>query len=108
MPKRSAEVLMTPVEQVCKWCSTEVVRGTKPAMLVTCTKCRAKEAAWEAEEPCPSCGARKAPSVAGIVVKGGHRSSCITLAEDITPRRKLTDEDVAEIRHRLGPAPVAL
>jgi hypothetical protein len=104
--KQVIDAVVTPVREICQWCSAVITAGRNPPQLGTCAKCQIIENTYEAEEPCEYCGGRKAPSVAGVTLRNGHRASCRTLAEDPTPRRKLTDEDVAEIRHRLGPAPV--
>jgi len=106
--KKIIETVVTPVRQVCEWCNAEVLAGQNPPQLVTCPKCQKIENTWLAETPCPSCGGRKARSVTGVVLKNGHRDSCITYAQPVQARRPLTQEDVDEIRARLGPAPVAL
>src|SRR5439155_17476643 len=106
--KKAKEIVVTPVQQICQWCDTVIVAGQAPAILGTCAKCQKIEATFEAEEPCEHCGGRKAISVAGIKLKDGHRDSCLTRAEDPTPRRKLTEEQVNQILQQLGPAPVRL
>lgn len=106
-PKK-VETVVTPVREVCQWCTAEITAGQNPPILGICADCRQIQDRWEAETPCPNCGGRKRPSVGGVFIKNGHRDSCITNAESVTPRRALTDEDVAEIRKRLGPAPVPL
>ena len=105
-PKSETIVAVESIRQKCQYCSAEIAAGREPVIWGTCAECAKKEVNYEAEAPCPNCGGRKGMSVSGIVLKDGHRDNCITRATDITPRRKLTDEDVAEIRQRLGPAPV--
>lgn len=106
--KKPKDIVVTPVQQICQWCDTMIVAGQAPAILGTCAKCQQVEARYDAEEPCAHCGGRKAISVAGVKLKDGHRDSCITRAEDPTPRRKLTEEQVNQILEQLGPAPVRL
>ena len=105
---RKTETVVVPVREICQWCSREITAGRNPPSLGTCAKCQVIEAAFEAEVPCEFCGGRKSPSVSGITLKTGHRASCITLATEPVPRRKLTEEDIAQVLERLGPAPVAL
>ena len=101
-------VVAETIHQKCQWCSREIASGRDPVIWGTCEKCAKQEAAYLAEEPCPSCGARKGRSPSGVTVKDGHRDSCITRATPVQPRRRLTEEDIAEIRAQLGPAPVPL
>src|SRR5439155_21130485 len=100
-PPKSKEIVVTPVRQVCQWCDTEIVAGQEPKILGTCARCQKIEATFEAEAPCEHCGGRKAISVAGVKLKDGHRDSCITRAENPTPRRKLSEEDVQQILQQL-------
>ncbi len=106
--KKPKDIIVTPVQQDCQWCDAEIVAGQAPRILGTCARCQKIEATFEAEEPCQYCGGRKAISVAGVRLKDGHRDSCITRAENPTPRRKLSEEDVQQILQQLGPAPVPL
>ena len=86
-PKKQPEITVTPVRQVCQWCRTEVLAGQEPRIWVTCARCQAIETAYEAETPCPHCGGRKARSVAGVLLKDGHRDNCITRAVPVGPHR---------------------
>ena len=98
------KIAVTLVREVCQWCRREITAGQNPPIWGTCAKCQAIENAWEAEVPCPHCGARKLPSVAGVTVKDGHRDSCITRAEPAGPARRMSDEEIAELKRRLAVA----
>lgn len=86
--KAIKDITITPVRQVCQWCRTEVMAGQEPRIWTTCAKCQAIENAYEAETPCPSCGGRKTKSVAGVLLKDGHRDNCITRAVPVGPQRR--------------------
>jgi hypothetical protein len=108
MPKHSRDIAVETVRQVCQWCSEEILSGRNPPIWGTCPQCQKVEAAFLATPACPNCGARDGMSVGGVRVHGGHRDNCLTRAQPVGPRQRLTEEDVAEIRHRLGSPPKAL
>jgi hypothetical protein len=107
-PKKETVVAIETIRQLCQYCAREILPGREPAIWSTCSKCAAVEAAFLAQPPCENCGGRPGRNAAGVILKDGHRDSCITRAQPAQPRRKLTDEDIADIRRQLGPAPVAL
>ena len=80
MPKQK-EAVVAIVREVCQWCATEITAGQNPPILGTCAKCQVREDKWNAEIPCPNCGGRTNPSVAGVIVKDGHRDNCLTRAK---------------------------